>query len=220
MHMQGQPQTMQDAPEYVDVVADVLSFFTERVKVCEAAGLDASRIILDPGFGFGKTLEHNLQLLRSLGEFRKLGVRVLAGMSRKGMIGAVLDKPVTERLYGSLSVAVMAAIAVEQLFKTYGGGSFLRPRVEALRGVSLEVPQGEIFGLLGPNGAGKTTLIKILLGIARSSGGQAALMGHPAGGRAGRHHRRERLGEIDAPLHPGRPRGPDWRGRPPRGRRR
>ena len=110
MHMQGTPDTMQQNPSYQDVVAEVLEFLQARIDAALAAGIAAHNIIVDPGFGFGKTLEHNLLLLGSLSEFRKLGVRVLVGMSRKGMIGAILDKPADQRLYGSLSVAVIAAM--------------------------------------------------------------------------------------------------------------
>jgi len=110
MHMQGAPATMQQQPSYVDVVSEVIEFLQERIDAARAAGIAQHNLIVDPGFGFGKTVEHNLQLLGSLGEFRKLGVRILVGMSRKGMIGAVLDKPADQRLYGSLSVAVMAAM--------------------------------------------------------------------------------------------------------------
>jgi len=88
----------------------VLEFLQARIDAALTAGIAAHNIIVDPGFGFGKTLEHNLLLLRSLSEFRKLGVQVLVGMSRKGMIGAILGKPADQRLYGSLSVAVIAAM--------------------------------------------------------------------------------------------------------------
>ena len=110
MHMQGTPDTMQQNPSYQDVVAEVLEFLQARIDAALSAGIAAHNIIVDPGFGFGKTLEHNLLLLRSLSEFRKLGVQVLVGMSRKGMIGTILDKPADQRLYGSLSVAVIAAM--------------------------------------------------------------------------------------------------------------
>jgi dihydropteroate synthase len=110
MHMQGTPDTMQHNPDYQDVVREVFDFLQGRVEAARAAGIAAHNIIVDPGFGFGKTLEHNLLLLKSLPEFRKLGVQLLVGMSRKGMIGAILDKPADQRLYGSLSVAVMAAM--------------------------------------------------------------------------------------------------------------
>ena len=110
MHMQGTPETMQQDPVYTDVVAEIMDFLQERIDAALAAGITLDNIIVDPGFGFGKTLEHNLLLLKSLSEFRRLGVRVLVGMSRKGMIGAVLEKPADQRLYGSLAVAVIAAL--------------------------------------------------------------------------------------------------------------
>ena len=103
MHMQGTPDTMQQNPSYQDVVAEVLEFLQARIDAALSAGVAAHNIIVDPGFGFGKTLEHNLLLLKSLFEF-------LVGMSRKGMIGAILDKPADQRLYGSLAVAVIAAV--------------------------------------------------------------------------------------------------------------
>lgn len=110
MHMQGTPATMQQNPTYTNVVVEVMEFLQERIDAAESAGIDRRNIIVDPGFGFGKTLEHNLLLLKSLSEFQRLGVRLLVGMSRKGMIGAVLDKPADQRLYGSLAVAVIAAM--------------------------------------------------------------------------------------------------------------
>ncbi len=110
MQMQGTPATMQVAPHYEDVVAEVKAFLTERIQACEAAGIRRDRILIDPGFGFGKTLEHNLLLLKHLGEFRQLGAVLLVGLSRKSMIGKLLhDAPPGERLYGSLAAAVIAA---------------------------------------------------------------------------------------------------------------
>lgn len=108
MHMQGEPQTMQQNPHYEDVVTDVIDYLDSRVQVCCEAGIERSRLLLDPGFGFGKTLQHNLELLDRLDEFKSLKLPLLVGMSRKSMVGLVLDKPVDERLYGSLAVAVMA----------------------------------------------------------------------------------------------------------------
>lgn len=110
MHMQGEPRTMQQAPHYEDVVTEVGDFLAERVDACTAAGIDPARLVIDPGFGFGKTLVHNLTLLRHLdrvvARFRQ---PLLVGMSRKRMIGQVLgDVPTDERLFGSLAVAVMA----------------------------------------------------------------------------------------------------------------
>ena len=119
MHMQGTPDTMQQNPSYQDVVAEVLEFLQARIDAALAAGIAAHNIIVDPGFGFGKTLEHNLLLLRSLPAFRKLGVRVLVGMSRKGMIGAILDKPADQRLYGSLSAAVIAAMQGADILRVH-----------------------------------------------------------------------------------------------------
>jgi dihydropteroate synthase len=110
MHMQGTPETMQQNPSYTNVVSEVLDFLKARIDVALDAGIAQRHIIVDPGFGFGKTIEHNLLLLASLPVFRQLGVPVLAGLSRKNMIGKILDKPVDQRLYGSLSVAVMAAM--------------------------------------------------------------------------------------------------------------
>jgi len=109
MHMQGEPRTMQQNPEYVDVVSDVMHFFQQRVDECVAAGIPRRHLLLDPGFGFGKTLEHNLTLLKRLGEFKSIGLPLLVGISRKSMISAILDNaPVGDRLYGSLAAAVLA----------------------------------------------------------------------------------------------------------------
>lgn len=109
MHMQGEPRTMQQAPHYDDVVAEVAAFLAQRVEDCIDAGIPRARILLDPGFGFGKTLPHNLSLLKHLPQLRALGLPLLVGMSRKSMIGNVLDAPLEDRLYGSLAVATLAA---------------------------------------------------------------------------------------------------------------
>lgn len=109
MHMQGEPRSMQDAPEYDDVVADVHRFLAERIFACEMAGIAKRRLLVDPGFGFGKRLEHNYRLLRQLGRLADLGVPVLAGLSRKSMIGAVTGRPVGQREIGSAVAAVLAA---------------------------------------------------------------------------------------------------------------
>ncbi|HHW1646360.1 TPA: dihydropteroate synthase [Pseudomonas aeruginosa] len=108
MHMRGEPQTMQDAPAYQDVVAEVGAFLQERVDACVAAGIDRERLLLDPGFGFAKTLEHNLVLFRHLQALHGLGLPLLVGVSRKSMIGKVLGREVDERLYGSLALAALA----------------------------------------------------------------------------------------------------------------
>jgi dihydropteroate synthase len=119
MHMQGEPRTMQEAPSYDDVVAEVREFLLLRVADCEAAGIARERILIDPGFGFGKTLEHNLSLLRHLDELARSGLPLLVGMSRKSMIGAILDKPVQHRLAGSLAVAVMAAMKGASIIRAH-----------------------------------------------------------------------------------------------------
>lgn len=111
MHMQATPQTMQQAPAYHDVVREVIDFLRERVDTLESAGIARDRICIDPGFGFGKTVEHNYALLRQLGRIRdELGLPVLAGLSRKSMVGAVTGRPVEERMAGSVGGA-LAAVA-------------------------------------------------------------------------------------------------------------
>lgn len=111
MHMQRSPETMQQNPEYTDVVEEVIGFLRERIDAMAAAGIDRKRICVDPGFGFGKTVEHNFALLRSIGKMQQeLGLPVLAGLSRKSMIGAVTGKPLEQRLAGSLAGA-LAAVA-------------------------------------------------------------------------------------------------------------
>jgi len=108
MHMKGQPATMQREPRYDDVVAEVKGFLGDAVRKARFAGIGADRIVIDPGFGFGKTAAHNLEILRKLGEFRSLGVPVVAGLSRKSTIGHITGRPVEERLAGSLAMALLA----------------------------------------------------------------------------------------------------------------
>lgn len=108
MHMRGDPQTMQDEPHYDDVAGEVAQFLRERIDVCLAAGIGAERIILDPGFGFAKNTQHNYELFKRLPQLLELQYPVLVGVSRKSMIGNILNKPVDQRLYGSLALAVMA----------------------------------------------------------------------------------------------------------------
>ncbi len=119
MHMQGSPETMQKEPHYDDVVVEVMAFLQQRIDAALNAGIAKRNIIVDPGFGFGKTLEHNLQLLKSLTEFKSLGVRILVGLSRKGMIGKILDKPVDQRLYGSVSTAVISAMLGADIIRVH-----------------------------------------------------------------------------------------------------
>lgn len=109
MHMQGQPRTMQSNPHYDDVINDIKQFFVERIAACEAAGISRDKIILDPGFGFGKTLAHNYYILKYIDEFKMMGCEVLAGLSRKSMIGNLLGRDVDQRLAGSVAGALIAA---------------------------------------------------------------------------------------------------------------
>ncbi len=108
MHMRGEPGNMQDNPHYEDVTAEVGSYLEERMVACAAAGIEAGRIILDPGFGFAKTLEHNLSLFKHMDRLQRLGRPLLVGVSRKSMIGLTLNRPVNERMYGSLALAALA----------------------------------------------------------------------------------------------------------------
>ena len=108
MHKQGNPQTMQEQPCYQNVVAEVTAFLNERIAAAEIAGMQRARIVIDPGFGFGKTLEHNLALLRELGKLTDLGVPVLAGLSRKSMLGALTGQVVGRRMPASVAAAIIA----------------------------------------------------------------------------------------------------------------
>lgn len=109
MHMQGQPRTMQSNPQYGDLFADINDFFKQRINACETAGVQRERLILDPGFGFGKSLNHNYELLARFDEFNCFGLPVLAGLSRKSMIGNLLNRETSERLAGSLAGALISA---------------------------------------------------------------------------------------------------------------
>jgi dihydropteroate synthase len=111
MHMRGEPRSMQRDPQYADVVSAVREFLTERVSACRDVGIDSARLLVDPGIGFGKTLTHNLTLLRNLGELKVAGLPVLVGVSRKRMIGTITGREVGERMVAS---AVGAALAVQQ----------------------------------------------------------------------------------------------------------
>jgi dihydropteroate synthase len=117
MHMKGEPATMQREPRYEDVVAEVKGFLREAVRKVMFAGIGRDRIVVDPGFGFGKTARHNLQLLRNLPAFADLGVPLLAGLSRKSTIGQITGRPVEQRLAGSLAMALLAL---------HGGAKILR----------------------------------------------------------------------------------------------
>jgi dihydropteroate synthase len=119
MHMQGEPRTMQDSPTYRDVVAEVRQFLEARVEACLAAGLSAERIVLDPGFGFGKTLAHNLELLRRLQDLSASGFPILAGLSRKSTVGALTGRPPDERIHGSVALAVIAALNGARILRVH-----------------------------------------------------------------------------------------------------
>ncbi|MBG7601043.1 MAG: dihydropteroate synthase [Gammaproteobacteria bacterium] len=130
MHMQGEPRSMQQQPQYDDVVADVSCFLQQRAQVCIDAGIPAQHILLDPGFGFGKKLSHNIKLLKNINVIIKLGYPVLAGISRKRMISQILDERSTDqRLYGSLAAAVIAAMKGASILRVHD----VRATVDAMR---------------------------------------------------------------------------------------
>ncbi|SPP32063.1 Dihydropteroate synthase [Arsenophonus endosymbiont of Aleurodicus floccissimus] len=119
MHMLGQPKTMQQTPDYKNVVAKVKQYLSDEIERCEAAGIAKNRLIIDPGFGFGKNLVHNYQLLAKLNEFHALEVPLLVGMSRKSMIGELLDVRLEERLIGGIACAVIAAMQGAQIIRAH-----------------------------------------------------------------------------------------------------
>jgi len=129
MHKQGDPQTMQAQPHYQNVVAEVGGFLRERIAAAEAAGIQRNRIVIDPGFGFGKTLEHNLVLLRELNKLTELGVPVLAGLSRKSMLGALTGQDVTQRLPASVAAALIAVQRGASIVRVHD----VRATVDALK---------------------------------------------------------------------------------------
>ncbi|RTZ58738.1 MAG: dihydropteroate synthase [Gammaproteobacteria bacterium] len=129
MHKQGNPQTMQDNPSYDDVTAEVKAFLYGRIQTCISAGIDLGRIIIDPGFGFGKKLKHNYILLKNMAKLTDLGVPVLAGLSRKSMIGKELGLPVGQRLSASLSLALIAVANGAQFLRVHD----VKETVEAVR---------------------------------------------------------------------------------------
>jgi len=119
MHMQGDPQSMQQAPRYADVVDDVRQFLLARVEACEAAGITRDRLVIDPGFGFGKTLQHNLALLRHLDRLVEPGLPVLAGLSRKSMLGAVTGRTVNEREFAGVAAHLIAVARGARLVRVH-----------------------------------------------------------------------------------------------------
>jgi len=126
MHMQGEPATMQREPRYGNVVSEVKAFLRARAQACEAAGIARERIVIDPGFGFGKTLAHNLALLRDLPEFVSCGFPVLVGLSRKSTVAALTQRPdPEERLAGSVALATLAALNGAHLIRAHDVGATL-----------------------------------------------------------------------------------------------
>lgn len=133
MHMRGQPRSMQDAPYYDNVRLDVEAFLLTRARECVQAGVRQDNILFDPGFGFGKNLAHNYQLLAQLDELHRLGYPLLVGMSRKSMIGQLLNRPVEERLAGSVALATIAALKGAHIIRVHD----VRETVDAVKIVSM-----------------------------------------------------------------------------------
>jgi dihydropteroate synthase len=129
MHIQGEPDTMQNNPRYHNVRRDVSSFLTERMRVVEKAGVRPENIILDPGFGFGKTVEHNIQLLATLEQLHLLGHPLLIGVSRKSMLGAITGRDVNERLPASLAAATISAMKGASILRVHD----VRETVDAVK---------------------------------------------------------------------------------------
>ncbi|WP_442798833.1 dihydropteroate synthase [Pantoea vagans] len=129
MHMQGEPRTMQQAPVYENILSEVDTYFAQQIARCEAAGIKKEQLILDPGFGFGKNLSHNYELLAHLSDFHYFGLPLLVGMSRKSMIGQLLNVGPSQRLTGSLSCAVIAAMQGAQIIRAHD----VKETAEAMR---------------------------------------------------------------------------------------
>lgn len=132
MHMRGEPRSMQAEPRYADVVGDVLTFLQERRDVCIAAGLKQDKIVFDPGFGFGKKLEHNLELFKALPKFTDLDGPILVGVSRKSMIGSILGMDVGERLHGSTALASLAVWLGAGIIRVHDVG----PTIQAVKTIT------------------------------------------------------------------------------------
>ncbi|EJD6614684.1 dihydropteroate synthase [Providencia rettgeri] len=139
MHMQGEPRTMQAAPNYENVVREVKDYLEAEIARCVNAGIDRQQIILDPGFGFGKNLSHNYQLLANLEQFHNFGLPLLAGMSRKSMIGQLLNVPPQERLAGSLTCAVIAAMQGAHIIRVHD----VKETVQAMQVVQMTLSEKE-----------------------------------------------------------------------------
>jgi len=126
MHMQGTPRTMQKSPRYSDLVGEIRSFLQDRIREAEAAGIDRDRVVVDPGIGFGKTLEHNLTLIDRLADFQELGRPVCVGLSRKAFIGGILGLPPGERLEGTIAAAVLSVSRGARILRVHDVGAVAR----------------------------------------------------------------------------------------------
>ena len=138
MHMQGQPRTMQDAPHYDDVVAEVAGFLEQRLDACIAAGIDEDRVVLDPGFGFGKAPQHNIELLANLRQLQVRGRPLLVGVSRKSTLGVLTQRTVDDRLAASVAGAVMAVVNGAAIIRAHD----VRETVDALKVASAIIEAG------------------------------------------------------------------------------
>ncbi|PKM03169.1 MAG: dihydropteroate synthase [Gammaproteobacteria bacterium HGW-Gammaproteobacteria-6] len=139
MHMRGEPRMMQDAPHYADVVAEVHSFLAQRIFACEMSGIDKKRMLVDPGFGFGKLHEHNLALLANLRRFADLGVPLMVGLSRKRLIGEITGRALAERVHGSVAAALLAVERGASIVRVHDVAATLDAlaMAQALRGFEL-----------------------------------------------------------------------------------
>jgi len=129
MHMQGKPRGMQNNPEYRDVVGEVVDFLKQRIDLCLASGVKSEYITIDPGFGFGKSLQHNMQLLQQLDKLKRLGYPIMLGLSRKSLFGEILNAPVDERLHASVAAVVLGWTKGAQIFRVHD----IKPTADALR---------------------------------------------------------------------------------------
>lgn len=137
MHMQGEPRNMQDDPHYDDVVEDVVTFLLDRVAICEQAGIQKNRLLIDPGFGFGKTRTHNITLIQQLNTLVNTGYPVLVGLSRKSVLGQITGNDIDARLYVSVSAAVVSAINGAKILRVHD----VKATVEALKVVTAILPK-------------------------------------------------------------------------------
>jgi len=140
MHMRGEPRTMQDAPRYDDVVAEVSAFLAQRILICRGAGIELARLAVDPGFGFGKHVPHNLALLRNLSRLQELGAPIVVGLSRKSMLAKLTGRGVDERLAGSVALAAIAVLNGARIVRAHD----VAATVDAVR-VAAAVSLGERF---------------------------------------------------------------------------